>query len=169
MTAPHAPLLAIHRALEAALATLRELVLAGDDVHAAAVLATYRALTERHAAAEDAALVPRLPVHARWPAELYLGQHAKLLAGLDRAAPRIADLRGGTPGWRARALAALDALAPVHHLVEHHHQAEEQDLFPVVAALAPAAVTEVVRAWDDAWAVHAPVLGAARAALAARP
>lgn len=163
---PVASLVAVHRTLDHVFARFRELVLAGDGARAAAVLEVYRALTAEHAAAEEALLVPHLDADARWPADLYTGQHAKLLAGIDRVAGALLGLRPGGAGWRAHALVVLDAAAPVHHLAEHHHQAEEQDLIPFVAERAPAAVLEVATRFDAALAAHRATLADADAALA---
>ncbi|MBK9034833.1 MAG: hypothetical protein IPL61_26815 [Myxococcales bacterium] len=137
------PLVAVHRALDEVFARVRELLLIGDGARAAAVLTSYRALTEAHAAAEEAALVPLLDARARWPAELYLGQHRKLFEAIDRLAAACGAVVVGAPGWRTAALAALDAAVPLHHLAEHHHLAEEQDLFAVVAAQAPERLADV--------------------------
>lgn len=139
---PAAALIAAHRTLDEIFARFRELVVLGDGAAAAAVLGAYRALTADHAAAEEAHLVPGRGAAARWPDELYLGQHRKLLAAIDRVAERLVGLTAGVPGWRRRALAVLDAAAPLHHLAEHHHAAEEQDLFVTAAPAALAAVAE---------------------------
>jgi hypothetical protein len=97
---PVASLVAVHEELDRVFARFRELVLIGDGARAAAVLATYGALTADHAAAEEALLVPLLDDAARWPAELYTGQHAKLLAAIARTADAVAGLAAGAPGWR---------------------------------------------------------------------
>lgn len=146
------PLAAVHRELDLAFARFRELVLIGDGAAAAAVLASYRALTVAHAADEEALLLPLLDARARWPAELYTGQHRKLIEAIDRVAATCVAVVAGAPGWRAAALATLDAAAPLHHLAEHHHLAEEHDLFAVVAAQDPARLAEVAARF---WAVHA--------------
>ncbi len=166
MTDPAAALRGIHVELDAIFELARELVVAGDGHHAARALAAYRALTARHAADEEALLLPHLPADARWPAGLYVGQHGKLLAGIDRAADVVAAVAAPAPRWRAMALCALDALIPVLHLAEHHHAAEEQALFPAVPA---AALAAVVAAWPADLAAHADALAACRAALAGVP
>lgn len=118
-------LIAVHHALDEQVGVFRELVLVGDGARAAAVLAAHRALTERHARDEEAHLVPLLAGGSRWPAELYTGQHAKLLAGLDRvldavgglAAPRRAPGGGATRSacstrWRRRCTSRITTTAP---------------------------------------------------------
>ena len=62
---PVASLVAVHEELDRVFARFRELVLIGDGARAAAVLATYGALTADHAAAEEALLVPLLDDAAR--------------------------------------------------------------------------------------------------------
>jgi hypothetical protein len=163
---PVASLVAVHEELDRVFARFRELVLIGDGARAAAVLATYGALTADHAAAEEALLVPLLDDAARWPAELYTGQHAKLLAAIARTADAVAGLAAGAPGWRTRALAALDTAAPLHHLAEHHHLAEEQDLLPLVGEREPARLVEVAARFWATHAAHRAVLADADAALA---
>ncbi|MBK7075473.1 MAG: hypothetical protein IPH44_24600 [Myxococcales bacterium] len=162
---PVASLVAVHEELDRVFAQFRELVLIGDGARAAAVLAVYQALTADHAAAEEALLVPLLDDAARWPADLYTGQHAKLLAAIDRAAAAVAGLAAGAPGWRARALAALDVAAPLHHLAEHHHLAEEQDLLPLVGEREPARLVEVAARFWATHAAHRATLTEAAAAL----
>lgn len=157
-----AALVEIHQELDRIFELARELVVAGDGAHAARALAAYRALTAAHAAAEEELLLPHLAPDARWPAALYVGQHAKLLAGLDRAADLVAAVAAPRPRWRTAALCALDTLIPVLHLAEHHHLAEEQALFPSVP---PALVAEVAARWPADLAVHAAALAACRAAL----
>ncbi|MEZ4401171.1 MAG: hemerythrin domain-containing protein [Kofleriaceae bacterium] len=161
------PVAAVHAELDRVLACARELVVAGDGARAHRVLTIYRALTAGHADDEEALLVPLLDGAARWPPALYHGQHGKLLAGLDRVAPLVPALCASTPGWRRRALVILDALGPVVHLAEHHHQAEETDLFAVARARAPDRLDEVAARF---WAAHAgvaPDLAEAAAALGA--
>lgn len=157
------PLAAVHLALDDTFASFRELVLVGDGARASEVLEVYRVLTAAHAEAEERLLLPVTPAARRWPDELYRGQHVKLLAGIERVAPLVPAIAGPSPGWRTRALAALDAAGPLLHLSEHHHQAEESDLFLVVARAEPARLDEVAR---EFWASHAAVRDVlARAAL----
>ncbi len=155
----------VHRALDEMFGLFRELVLVGAGEAAATVLASYRALTARHAADEEAHLLPLLGADARWPAALYTGQHAKLLAGLDRVALVVAGLDARRPGWRRHALAVLDAAGSVHHLVEHHHLAEEQALFVEVAAVAPEVLVRLAGEWHAEAATHAAALATAGVAL----
>ncbi|MCB9560139.1 MAG: hypothetical protein H6708_06985 [Kofleriaceae bacterium] len=81
------------------------------------------------------------------------------MAAVDRA----------TPGWRRAALVALDAAAPVLHLAEHHHLAEEQDLFVHAAATAPALIDELAARWRADLDGARGALDDAIAALAAAP
>ncbi len=163
--APDASLRVVHEQLDGIFASFRELVLVGDGRRAAAVLAAFRALTSAHAADEEAALVPLLDGSARWPAELYLGQHVKLLAGIERLGDGLDELAPGRSGWRRGALAVLDRAGPVLHLAEHHHLAEEQDLFVIVAARAPHRLDELAARWHVERARHRGVLDEAAAAL----
>ncbi len=156
-------LIELHRQLDEIFELARELVVAGQGARASEALAVYRALTADHAAAEEALLLPHLPADARWPAALYVGQHHKLLVGLDRAAPAVAAVAAPGLRWRIAALAALDTLIPVLHLAEHHHLAEEQALFPHAPREAVAAVAAAGAA---SLSVHAAVLDGCRAALA---
>lgn len=163
MTAtPAAALVAVHHELDALFTVVRELVVMGDGARAAAALAAYRALTAHHAADEEARLLPLLPADARWPAALYTGQHDKLLTGLDRALPAVAQVAAPAPRWRVAALCALDALIPVMHLAEHHHLAEEQALFPHVP---DALADELAAGWRAELGRHAVVIADCRAAL----
>lgn len=157
-----AALQAAHQFLDEVLARFRELVVAGDGARAAAVLAAYRALTAGHAAAEEELLIADR-VGGRWPPELYVGQHGKLLAAIDRVAALVPTLTGG-PGWRRQALVILDAAGPLVHLAEHHHAAEEQDLFVTAA---PAALAEVAARFAASTAAVTAVLAEADRALAA--
>lgn len=142
------PLLAVHRALDALFEDFREAALVGDGGRARARLAAYRALTADHADAEEHLLLSVTPDARRWPDELYLGQHVKLLAGLQRVEPLLVELSTARAGWQRTALAVLDAAATVRHLAEHHHLAEEQDLFVVVARQAPELLDEIAaRFW----------------------
>ena len=161
-----AALTEIHRDLDRIFELVRELIVVGDGAHAARALAAYRALTAGHAAAEEALLLPCLNADARWPAALYVGQHAKLLAGIDRAADVVAAVAAPAPRWRQMALCALDTLIPVLHLAEHHHLAEEQALFPHVPV---ARLAEVAATWPAELARHADTLAACRAALLVGP
>lgn len=154
----------VHRQLDGVFELVRELVVAGQGARAGEALAVYRALTAEHAAAEERELLPHLPADARWPAALYVGQHHKLLAGIDRAAPAVAAVAAPGPRWRIAALCALDTLVPVLHLAEHHHLAEEQALFPHAPAEALAAVAAL---GASGLAAHADVLAGCRAALVA--
>jgi hypothetical protein len=155
----------IHRELDRVFELARELLVAGDGHHAARALAAYGALTAGHAAAEEAMLLPFLPRDARWPASLYTGQHHKMVAGIDRVVPLVARVAAPAPRWRTLALCALDALIPVMHLAEHHHLAEEQELFPSVPA---AQLAAVAAAFPADLAAHADSLAVCRAALGDR-
>ncbi len=159
---PELSLIEIHQQLDAVFELTRELIVVGDGLHAGRALATYRALTAGHAAAEEALLLPCLPADARWPAELYSGQHVKLLVGMDRAVAVVAAIAAPAPRWRTMALCALDALIPVMHLAEHHHAAEELELFPHASA---ALAAEVAALGARDLERHADVLAACRAAL----
>ncbi len=156
---------AVHGQLDRIFALFRELVLVGDRGRAALVVAALRDLTASHAADEEAALVPLLDDTARWPAELYLGQHTKLLAGIDRLSASLDEIGPRRAGWRTAALAVLDLAAPMMHLAEHHHLAEEQDLFVIAAARAPHRLDELAARWQEERARHQVVLDEATAAL----
>lgn len=160
-----AALVEIHHELDRVFELARELLVVGDGAHASRALAVYAALTARHAADEEALLLPHLPDDARWPASLYTGQHRKLLLSLDRVVGAIAQVDRAAPRWRLSVLAALDALIPVMHLAEHHHLAEEQELFPSVPA---AQLAAIAAAFPADLAAHADTLARCRAALAAR-
>ncbi len=159
-------LIEIHQQLDQVFELTRELIVLGDGVHASRALAAYRALTAGHAAAEEALLLACLPDDARWPATLYTGQHVKLLVGMDRAIDVVAAVAAPAPRWRIMALCALDALIPVMHLAEHHHAAEELELFPHVPA---ALAAEVAAAGARDFSRHADVLAACKARLALGP
>ena len=103
-------------------------VIEGELAGARARLDALGDLQARHIRYEEQVLLPRLPPHPRWTAAVYLAEHRKLESLLQRirAQWRMLPPRLDDPAQR---LAALDALHPLRHVLEHHFEREEQALF----------------------------------------
>lgn len=122
-----------HRDMEQLFAFHQEALVCGDFGLAARYLALYRSALRLHIQQEDALVLPRYRAfEARypWPARVYDGEHRKLERHLGRCVTRFATL------CRAPSLGGvidlLDAEKSLKHLSEHHHQREEESLFPAL-------------------------------------
>lgn len=121
-----ARLQAEHRDMLGLAQRARLAVIDGDLAAARKAHAELRQLLEIHAALEESELLPHVPAIARWKPPVYLAEHRRidqLAAGLRRRLADAGPLDGPTR------LALLDAHHPLLHLLEHHFEREEQDLF----------------------------------------
>ncbi len=117
-----------HDAMRDLLEQVRVELLGGEVAAARDALRRLGAMQGAHIARENTALIPRLGPAARWPARVYLAEHAKLEALHADLLELLAPLPGRCADARLR-LALLDALAPFKHLLEHHFEREQQGLF----------------------------------------
>lgn len=128
---PEPPVTALtheHAAMLALLHAARVAVLRGDLAGARDLLAQLTRMQDAHIVRENAELIPRLVPGARWPAKLYLAEHAKLADMLADLVELLAPLPGRVDDADTL-LALLDALAPFRHVMEHHFDREEKGLF----------------------------------------
>lgn len=116
-----------HVAMLAAMQRMRLGLLAGDVTEARAARDVLQGLHAAHIAIEETELIPQLPAAARWPAKVYLAEHAKLAAMLGEWRDTLArqPARLDQPEQR---LALLDASLLMQHLLEHHFEREEKGL-----------------------------------------
>lgn len=170
-----AELAALNRAhddLDELLRLHQECLIAGALSTARALFGAYRELLELHMAHEETWV---LPIYARakpdrWPAELFLGQHAKLRALVARVEPALAECDAGV-GWRRQVLEVLKREVTLEHLLEHHHLAEDQALYPIAATHATAGeraaiATRCTDEWASAMERYQVTIDNARATLA---
>ena len=122
-----------HREMEQLFAFHQEALVCGDLGLAGRYLALYRAALRLHIRQEDTLLLPRYGAFDSrypWPARVYDGEHRKLERQLKRCVTRFADLcRDPSPGGL---VGLLEAEKTLKHLSEHHHQREEESLFPAL-------------------------------------
>lgn len=136
-----------HRALDALLRAHLDAVIALDFAGALTRLALWQHAFALHLHAEDMALIPALEqVDApRWGAHVYDAEHRHLESLVHdytaSFAAAVAVLPVGAAQRRNVALAIIDTAHVLRHVIDHHHQREEQALFLELpdAALARAA------------------------------
>jgi len=136
-----------HRALDILLRAHLDAVIALDFASALTHLAQWQHAFALHQHVEDVALIPALGqvVAPRWGAHVYDAEHRHLEALVHdysaRFAAAIAALPEGAAQRRNVALAIIDSAHVLRHVIDHHHQREEQALFLELpdAALARAA------------------------------
>lgn len=96
---------------------------------AALLLDEYGARLSRHIELEERYLLPQCPTagRVRWPAKVYSAEHRRIEQLLKQARERLARERqhGIT---NAALISLLDSERTLKHLVEHHHEREEQAL-----------------------------------------
>lgn len=102
-------------------------LLDGRVSRARELLALLRELQERHVEQEENELIPYLPESARWPPRVYLAEHRKLSAMLDKLQRVLLPLPAQVEEGATR-LALLDMQAPFRHVLEHHFEREETGL-----------------------------------------
>ncbi len=132
---PVETLRAQHRALDGLLRAHLDAVIALDFAVALARLAAWQHAFALHLRAEDMALIPALADVAapRWVAHVYDAEHRHLEALVHdytaRFAGAVAVLPDGVTKRRNTALAIIDSAHVLRHVIDHHHQREEQALF----------------------------------------
>ncbi|WHZ18073.1 MAG: hypothetical protein OJF55_000222 [Rhodanobacteraceae bacterium] len=140
-----------HRRLDAQLHRHLLDVAGGDFSRARLRLRRWREALTRHIDIEENRLLPHVPGDARWAARVYRLEHERIAQLADAYAARLDVVAGHPPrserSRREAILLLLDAVHPLRHLLEHHHQREETAL----AKELPDALQEA--AWDSAPAV----------------
>ena len=164
-----------HADLEELFLVHQECLLVGAFAEATALLTAYRDLVELHMKHEEGRVLPLFAKakETRWPEELYTGQHKKILALLARIETAQQKL-ALSPGWRRRVIAVLETETTLKHLLEHHHLAEDQDLYPVTDQHATDEQRSTILAacaaeWAEAMSRHSEVLARARAKVSSGP
>ncbi|MBI2895085.1 MAG: hemerythrin domain-containing protein [Deltaproteobacteria bacterium] len=129
-------LVGVHERLSELFLLHQEALLAGDLALAKARLAEYELDLSAHMRAEEEILMPiyeRAGEVPRGPAELFTGEHRKMLRFLRRFRDRLAELaRSGRPPATREVIALLDEEAPFKGLVEHHDLRERLILYPTL-------------------------------------
>lgn len=131
---------ALHRTLDAVFTLHQELLVVLEMGLAADVFDTHLLLLRLHMKHEEDWLLPAyraLGAWPRFPEVLYLGQHRKLLAQLERVRSRLSQSRLARPSTPRAAVAILELETTYKHLSEHHDQAEAQGLFKALDAGIP--------------------------------
>ena len=116
-----------HVTMLEAMQRMRLGLFAGDMTEARAARDVLQGLHAAHIAIEETELIPKLPATARWPAKVYLAEHAKLATMLDEWRDILARQPGRLDRPEQR-LALLDASLRLQHLLEHHFEREEKGL-----------------------------------------
>lgn len=153
---PVETLRAQHRALDELLRAHLDAVIALDFADALARLAAWKHAFALHLHAEDANLIPALADIAapRWVAHVYDAEHRHLEAlvhdYVGRFASTVATLPGGAAWRRNVALAIIDSAHVLRHVIDHHHQREEQALFLELPAAVLARAARAGAAEDGA-------------------
>jgi hypothetical protein len=126
--------------LDAVFSLHQELLVVLEMELAEDVFDTHLLLLQLHMKHEEDWLLPAyrgLGAWPRFPELLYLGQHRKLLAQLQRVRSRLSQYRAAGNSTPLAALAILDLETTYKHLSEHHDQAEAQGLFKALDAGMP--------------------------------
>jgi iron-sulfur cluster repair protein YtfE (RIC family) len=128
-----------HETLEALLAAHLDRVVAGDFAAALQRFDAFASRLRAHLRREEATLFPALAQHPapRWPLRVYQAEHDRLRLLLCRHRRRLeapAAAAAEDPiRRRAEALALIDAIHPLRHVLEHHQQREHSGLFAELA------------------------------------
>lgn len=117
-----------HQAMLQVMQCLRLALLDGDINSAHEARDVLQRLHVAHIATEEAELIPRLPVAARWQGKVYLVEHTKLAAMIEQWHERLHQY-GAHIDSPVQRLALLDASLPLQRLLEHHFEREEKGLF----------------------------------------
>lgn len=139
-----------HRMLYAQLHAHLLDVVGGDFGRARQRLQKWRHSLARHIDTEENLLLPHVPDSARWAARVYRLEHERIMLLADAYAVRIDAVAAHPPhserSRREAVMALLDAVHPLRHLLEHHHQREEMAL----ANELPHVLLEAAWGTDDA-------------------
>lgn len=128
----------------------QECLLLGHDSFAETGWQMFCALLENHIHFENDAL---LSAHdgqpgLRWPTTVYRKEHDKLLTMMAQLSDRLQEYHAFAGRYRRLALLELlDAEFRFQHVMAHHEQREEQDLFPVLAS--GAGSDRLLQQWQD--------------------
>lgn len=121
-----------HQRLDAQLRAHLLQLIAGDFGRAEESLLVWRQALDRHIAIEEGRLLPHVPANARWAAEVYKLEHERINLLADAYAARMRAVAARLPeagdATHATALALIDAVHALRHVLEHHHQREETAL-----------------------------------------
>ena len=107
----------------------QECLLLGHDAHSQCAFSVFTEILETHLHFENEYLLKHT-LTGRWPLKVYVKEHDKLLQLLAKIAKRLESfyqLQG-----RLKRLALLEILDQENvflHVMEHHEEREEQDLF----------------------------------------
>lgn len=109
------------------------LEVAGADFGAALErLQRWRAGLAQHIEIENTRLLPHVPEGARWVARVYLVEHDRIALLADEYLMKVRAVALQPPqGEQARrraVLMLLDAAHALRHVLEHHHEREQQAL-----------------------------------------
>jgi hypothetical protein len=132
---------ALHRTLDRVFAVHQELLVLLDFQLAVDVLEAHLRLLRLHMKHEEHWLLPAYRALGEWPRfpeALYLGQHRKLLAQLQRAQSRLSE-RSAFGSVPEAVIAILDLETTYKHISEHHDEAEANGLFKALDAGMPVA------------------------------
>jgi hypothetical protein len=126
-----AQLLKEHRFLQDLLHRHGQSLVAMEEQACIDTFTAYCQLLHRHMSAEEE-LLSRQQAGGRWPASLYLAEHAKMRSLLQRHARLLSDawpaMESSGQERASHALMLLEDYFRLCHLAEHHHRREEVDL-----------------------------------------
>lgn len=119
---------------------------------AASLLEEYSTRLSRHIEIEQRLLLPHcdaVSASIRWQARVYRAEHERIAQLLARNIQHLAQTRqrGMTP---AGLIALLDEERMLKHVLEHHHEREEQGLFAELRLQLPADIRKELKYALDA-------------------
>lgn len=119
---------------------------------AASLLEEYSTRLRRHIEIEQRLLLPHcdaVSASIRWQARVYRAEHERIAQLLARNIQHLAQTRqrGMTP---AGLIALLDEERMLKHVLEHHHEREEQGLFAELRLQLPADIRKELKYALDA-------------------
>ncbi|HEX6549896.1 MAG TPA: hemerythrin domain-containing protein [Gammaproteobacteria bacterium] len=136
-----------HVALARLYASHQEALVTRYWKQAASLLEEYSARLTRHIEIEESLLLPRceaISVSIRWQSKVYRAEHQRIGQLLERNIHHLAQARqrGMTP---AGLIGLLDEEKTLKHVLEHHHEREEKDLFTELRGRLPADIGEELK------------------------
>ena len=122
-----------HRVLERLLEAHQVALVSGNRPRAAHCLHRYRDLLASHLHVEEQFFeaADEGIRSTRWPVTTYRAEHRRLLALLDRLFIRFESL-SRDPLDPLQLIALIEQEKVLKGVAEHHHQREEQDLYPAL-------------------------------------